>query len=217
MTAENRRPLTEQRGRAVRPERRRRGAFAAMAFAALLVGGAAAARAQVFGLGGSAGWNIDVSADAHSQHFHFGNYQGWFEYKMEDNVVLRFTGGTMKTRQTNSGASVETPTGSTTVPELDERINYGMVSVSYRFWEGFFSSGLFGGVGGYGIHPDDVPPAYADLRDERETVFGFHFGVEGEFRVTRSVGIDVRFTYHNMSAHPHRQFVNMDVGATWKF
>ena len=219
MTAKNREPLTDERILSPRSGGRRGSVVTALAFAAFALGAfaAAPASAQQFGFGGSVGWNLDVSRDAQFDEFHFGNYQGWFEYSMEENVLLRFTGGTMKTRQTNSGAILQTPTGSTTVPELDEHINYGMVSVSYHFWEGFFTSGLFGGIGGYGIHPDDVPPAYSDVGDVRETVFGFHLGAEGEFHVTRNVGVDVRFTYHNISAHPHRQFVNADVGATWRF
>jgi hypothetical protein len=35
--------------------------------------------------------------------------------------------------------------------------------------------------------------------------------------VTKSVGIDLRLTYHNVSAHPHRQFVAAEMGATWRF
>ena len=187
---------------------------------ALALGGAAApsvARAQQFGFGASAGTINDVSADAHLDGFKWGEVTGWFEYRMEDQVYLRLTYGSMMTKQTASGAIVETPTGSTTVPELDERIGYGIVSVSYHFWEGFFSSGLVGGIGGYGIRPDTVLPAYASLADVHETVFGWHAGAEGDFRVTKNVGIDLRLIYHNISAHPHRQFVNADLGATWRF
>jgi hypothetical protein len=173
--------------------------------------------AQQYGVGGSVGWTNDVSRDAQFDSFKFGNYVGWFEYSMEESVVLRLTGGTLKTKQVNSGATILTPTGGTIVPELDERVNFGMVSVSYHFWEGFFTSGLFGGIGGYGIHPGEVPPAYADLGDIHETVFGWHAGTEGRFHVNRNLGIDLRLTYHNVSAHPHRQFVAADMGATFRF
>lgn len=185
--------------------------------AVALLSAPASLSAQVFGVGGSLGWTNDVSSDAQFDSFKFGTYSGWFEYTMEENVLLRLTGGTIKTRQVNSGAIIETPTGSTTVPELDERVNFGMVSVSYRFWEGFFSSALFGGIGGYGIHPGDVDPQYANLTDRHETVFGWHAGTEGEFTITRNLGIDLRATYHNVSAHPHRQFVSAEAGATWRF
>ncbi|HEX4439162.1 MAG TPA: outer membrane beta-barrel protein [Thermoanaerobaculia bacterium] len=190
--------------------------LAAIAAVALLA--PAPAAGQVFGVGGSLGWTNDVSAhDAQFDSFKFGTYSGWFEYRMEDTLLLRLTGGTLKTKQTSSGALIQTPVGSTTVPELGERVNYGLVSASYRFWEGFFTSALFGGIGGYGIHPADVDPAYAGVADRHETVFGWHLGTEGEFTVTKNVGIDLRLTYHNVSAHPHRQFVAAEMGATWRF
>jgi hypothetical protein len=197
---------------------RRHAIVLVIAFAALAAGLPVRGFAQQFGVGGSVGWTNDVGReDAQFDSFKFGNYVGWFEYSMEENVLLRLSGGTLKTKQINSGALIQTPTGSTTVPELDERVNFGMAGVSYRFWEGFFTSALFGGIGAYGIHPEDVPPEFADLADRRETVFGWHAGTEGEFTVTKNLGIDLRLTYHNISAHPHRQFVAADMGATWRF
>ena len=180
--------------------------------------------AQLFGLGGSFGWTNDVgSQNAQFDSFDFGNYAGWFEYRMEQNVQLRLTGGSLRTR-ISSGATITEPgnggTGEPVEPvtrHVKERVNYGMVSVSYLFWEGFFTSGVFGGIGGYGIHPEEVPPELGIPTDRSETVFGWHLGTEGEFTVTRNIGIDLRLTYHNVSAHPHRQFVAADVGATWRF
>ena len=60
-------------------------------------------------------------------------------------------------------------------------------------------------------------PAYAGLADVRRNRIGWHAGAEGEFKITKNVGIDLRLIYHNISAHPHRQFVNADLGATWRF
>ena len=48
-----------------------------------------------------------------------------------------------------AGQTVTTPGGSVTMPGYKERINYITVDVSYRSSEGFFTSGLFGGIGGY--------------------------------------------------------------------
>ena len=76
---------------------------------ALALGGAAVsvARAQQqFGFGASAGTVNDVSADAHLDGFKWGEVTGWFEYRMEDQVYLRLTYGSMMTKQTASGAVV---------------------------------------------------------------------------------------------------------------
>ena len=50
------------------------------------------------------------------------------------------------------------------LPELEESVRYGIVSVSYLFWEGYFTSGLFAGIGGYGMRPDPVPARSRALR-----------------------------------------------------
>ncbi len=189
---------------------------ALVAFAAL----AALARpaiAQRFGVGGSAGIVNDVSSDVEFSGFKWGEATGWFEYKMEDDVALRMTYGSMWTQQSSSGSTVETASGALTLPQLDERIGYGIVSVSYLFWEGFFTSGLFAGIGGYGIRPDAVPPAAEPYADRDETVFGWHAGADGEFKIWKNVGLVIRLTYHNVSAHPHRQFVNADGGVVARF
>jgi Outer membrane protein beta-barrel domain len=179
--------------------------------------GALSVRAQNFGIGGAAGIVNDVSTGATFSDFQWGEANGWFEYKMEPNTVLRLMYGSMWTQQSRSGAVVTTPDGTLTLPELDENVNYGIVSVSYLFWEGFFTSGLFAGIGGYGIRPDPVPPEAEPYADEDETVFGWHAGVDGEFQVHKQLGLVLRFTYHNVSAHPHRQFLNADAGVVFRF
>ena len=175
------------------------------------------AAAQVFAVGGSAGIVNDVSSDVEFSGFKWGEATGWFEYKFEESAVLRLTYGSMWTQQSRSGATVATPDGSLTLPELDERVGYGIVSVSYLLWEGFFTSGLFAGIGGYGIRPDAVPEVAQPYADRDETVFGWHAGADGEFRVWKNVSLVIRLTYHNISAHPHRQFVNADGGVVARF
>jgi hypothetical protein len=178
---------------------------------------AAAAGAQTFGIGGSAGIVNDVDGDVEFSGFKWGDANGWFEYKLEKLAAFRATYGSMWTQQSKSESTVTTPGGPVTLPELKENVRYGIVSVSYLFWEGFFTSGLFAGIGGYGMRPGDVPVDLEPYADREETVFGWHAGVDGEFQVTRQVGVVLRFTYHNVSAHPHRQFVTADGGAVFRF
>ncbi len=189
---------------------------ALVAFAALAALARPAA-AQRFAVGGSAGIVNDVSSDVEFSGFKWGEATGWFEYEMEKDVALRMTYGSMWTQQSSSGSTVTTSSGTLTLPKLDERIGYGIVSVSYLFFEGFFTSGLFAGIGGYGIRPDAVPPAAEPYADRDETVFGWHAGADGEFKIAKNVGLVIRLTYHNISAHPHRQFVNADGGVVARF
>jgi hypothetical protein len=62
-----------------------------------------------------------------------------------------------------------------------------------------------------------VPPGLEEYADENENVFGWHAGVDGEFQVAKQVGLVLRFTYHNIAAHPHRQFIAADGGAVFRF
>ena len=178
---------------------------------------APAARAQSFGLGIAYGLPNDVTHDFQLDNFKPSEVVGWFDYRMEERTLVRLTYGNMRTFQTDAGETVETSTGSLTIPEFKERIMYGLVGVSYTFFEGFYTSGIFAGIGGYHIRPDTVPPEYAAYSDENETVFGWHGGVDGEFRLRKYLYLSIRFTYHNISAHPHRQFVNMDFGLVGRF
>jgi outer membrane protein with beta-barrel domain len=178
---------------------------------------AATARAQSFGLGISVGFPNDVSNEVRLENFDHSEVTGWFDYRLEPSAILRLTYGNMRTRQTNSQSVIETPTGPFTLPEFKERIEYGTVGVSYLFWEGFYTSGMFAGVGAYGIRPDAVAEEIAAYADQRETVFGWHAGLDGDFRLFQRLSLVLRFTYHNISAHPHRQFINADAGFVVRF
>ena len=185
---------------------------------AVAAGLAAGAEAQSFGIGGAAGIINDIDPYSEGfQGFKWGEANGWFEYRMERHTLLRLTYGSMWTQQSASQSVVTTPDGPVALPRLDENIRYGIVSVDYLFWEGFFTSGLFGGIGWYGIRPDAVPPDYEGYADENENVFGWHAGVDGDFEVTRRISLVLRFTYHNIAAHPHRQFIAADGGAVFRF
>lgn len=177
----------------------------------------APAVAQQFGVGGSVGTVYDFTPGIEYSGFKWGEATGWFEYRPIPETVLRATYGSMWTQQTQSQSTVTTPTGELTLPQLDERIGYGIVSVSYLFWEGYFTSGLFAGIGGYGIRPDAVPVEAQPYADRNETVFGWHAGADGEFLVLKNLAVVIRLTYHNVSAHPHRQFLTGDGGVLYRF
>jgi hypothetical protein len=170
---------------------------------------------NAFGVGGSFGWVNDVSHDFGS--FDPSDVNGWLDYRFEKHSLLRLTFGSMRTAQANSEQVVETPDGPLAVPLIKERVNYLTIGASYLFTEGFFTSGVFGGIGGYHLKPDTVAPPFDAVADQKETVFGWHFGAEGYFRVYKNLGLLARVTYHNVSAHPHRQWVNVNGGIEARF
>lgn len=187
-----------------------------LACAVLGVAAAAPAISQTWGVGASYGSVNNVNDSVTLSGFKPSEYTLWVDYRMEKTTLLRMTYGSMWTPQALAGQTVETPTGGT-VPGFKERINYVTVDVSYLFWDGFYAGGLFAGVGGYGFNPQTMPAEFAGYQDLDERVFGWNAGVDGEFRVTKSLAIVLRFTYHNISAHPHRQFVNADAGLVARF
>lgn len=185
-----------------------------------LVAGAAlasSALAQTWGLGATYGSVNNVNESFTLDGFKPSEYTFWADYRVEKKTLLRMTYGSMWTEQAQAGSTVQTPTGSVTVPGFKERINYLTVDVSYLLWDGFYTSGLFAGFGGYQFNPEPVPPEYAAYQDSSEKVFGWNAGVDGEFRVLKQLAIALRFTYHNISAHPHRQFFNADAGVVARF
>ena len=119
----------------------------------------------------------------------------------------------MWTEQAQSGTTVN----GVYVPAAKERINYLTTDVSYQYAEGFYTGGIFGGIGGYSFKPQPMPPGSEAYQDLDERVFGFNLGVDGEFRVTQSLAVVLRMAYHNVSAHPHRQFFNADAGLVARF
>lgn len=187
-------------------------------FAWIAVAAAAALPAQSFGVGATIGLVNDISRDSTFDGFKHSDVNGWVDYEMEESMLLRLTYGSMRTTQTNfTGRTAPTSGGELTEAEFKERVNYGTVGVSYLFWEGFFTSAIFAGIGGYGIRPDTVPAQMQPLADRDETVFGWHAGLDGDFRLMKHLSLVLRFTYHNVSAHPHRQWVTADTGLVAKF
>ena len=170
--------------------------------------------AQSFGVGASVGLVNDLSRDFEFQH---SEVTGWIDYTMEKNVVLRGTygddahaAGQLRDRRHPAGRPV-------TLPELKERIHYGTVGVSYLFWEGFYTSGIFAGIGGYRIAPM-MPAEIANYQDDDETVFGWHVGVDGGFRVMKNLANGrAHVPQFYFSAHPHREFLNADGGLVVRF
>lgn len=185
-----------------------------MLMASVLIAGlASVAAAQTFGIGASLGWANDTGNDFGFRH---GDVNGWIDYRFEEHALLRLTYGSMRTQQ-SGGATIEVPVGDTSeTRELKERVNYYTLGVSYLFSEGFFTSGLFAGLGGYQIRPDALPVGFVGP-DVKETAFGWHVGSEAIFRVVRNLGLVARATYHNVSAHPHRQFLTLNAGVVARF
>ena len=173
---------------------------------------------ESFGVGATVGLSNSVDHEFRLQNFDTHDANAWLQYQLEEDVLLRGTFGSMKVRGHNAGQPAVIAGGAAvSLPDLDDRVDYATVSVSYLFHAGSWDTGLFGGLGGYKIRPESTDPAYAPYRDDRETVWGLHLGVEADFQIWRRLSGVGRITYHVPQTHPHRQILLASAGLLYRF
>lgn len=173
--------------------------------------------AEDWGVGASIGLVNDVERRFRLDEFEPRDGSAWVDFRLEERVVLRGTAGSMKTTGDNAGRVVEIAGADVVLPDLDQRIDYGTVGVSYLFWEGDYTSGIFGGIGGYRVDPDRAPPEIAVFRDRNETVFGWHIGVDGDLRILARLSLVGRLTYHKIRSESGRSILTANAGAVLRF
>jgi len=180
--------------------------IAIIASAALSWSGALCAQSSGnFGVGAAYGGVDPVENQFRLQDFQLRDANVWFDYRPDNDLVLRATLGSMKVDGHNAGKTAPVGAAANVVlPDLRDKIEYATVSVAYQFGEAGFSTGLFGGVGGYRIRPEAVSPDDEPYLDSRETVWGFHFGAEAEVALWKPISFVARLTYHVPQTHPKR-------------
>jgi outer membrane protein with beta-barrel domain len=176
---------------------------------------AAPMAAQDWGVGVSLGLVNDVEDDFQLDEFRSEDVNAWVDFRLEEQVIVRGTFGSMKVKGENAGRLAGEPP--TPLPDLETRIDYVTVSAAYQFWEGDYTSGLFAGIGGYRVNPDPAPSAITDFRDPREKVFGWHVGVDADFRVFSRLSIVTRITYHRVQSAFGRSILAANAGAVYRF
>ena len=186
---------------------------------------AASARAQIFGPGTSSLFGISATYGSVNDVSHSFDLSGFkpsewtvsFDYRIEHTALLRLTYGSMWSEQSLSGQTVTTPDGPLFIPSAKEHVNYITADISYLYSGGFYTGGIFGGIGGYQYKPDPMPPGFEAYQDPNQKYFGFNLGLDGEFRVTKIIGIVLRLQWHYINAHPRREFFNADAGLVARF
>lgn len=178
---------------------------------------AAPVLAQDWGVGASIGLVNDVQHRIRVGGFDPRDASAWVDFQLEDRVLLRGTMGSMKTNGSKAGQSAEVSGSPIVLPDLNVRIHYVNVAASYQFWEGDYTSGIFAGIGGYRIDPDSVASGLERFRDPKETVFGFHAGLDGDLRVFSRLSIVGRITFHKLFTDTNRSLLTANAGAAFRF
>jgi hypothetical protein len=177
------------------------------------------AAAQEWAIGFAYGIVTDVEDDLRLDEFDPRDVTGWVEYRLENQVRLRGAFGSMKADGDAAGEQAALVPGAppSTLPELRARIDYATIGVAYQFWEGNYTSGLFGGIGGYKVNPDPAPPGLANFRDRHETVFGWHLGVDADVRILSRLSLIGRLTYHKIRSETGRSLLSATAGMLYRF
>ena len=178
---------------------------------------AAPAAAEDWAVGASIGLVNDVERSFRLDEFHPRDGNAWVDFQLEERVILRGTFGSMKVNGDNAGRSATVGGSAVVLPDLRTRIDYVTVGASYQFWEGDYTSGIFGGIGGYKINPDPAPQQITNFRDRNETILGWHFGVDGDLRVFSRLSIVGRLTYHYLVSESKRSLLAANAGAVFRF
>lgn len=173
--------------------------------------------AEDWGVGASLGLVNDVERRFRLDEFDPTDANAWVDFRLEEHVILRGTFGRMKTSGDNAGRVVELGGEDVVLPELEVRIEYATIGASYQFWEGDYTSGIFGGIGGYKVNPEPAPRDITDLRDFHETVFGWHVGLDGDLRVLARLSLVGRITFHKIRSESGRSLLTANAGAVYRF
>lgn len=175
------------------------------------------ALAQQFGIGATYGWVNDVTHTWALGEFNPRDWQGWFEAKLEDNVVSRVSFGSLLVAGSTVGSTVIISGAPAVVPYYQDTIGYATLDASYVFRMGPLNSGLFGGIGGYKVNPEAVPAAFKPYRDPPQTVFGWNVGVDGDLHIYRGLAAVGRVTFHAILSEDRRYLLVTSIGAVYRF
>lgn len=174
-----------------------------------------------FGIGASVGDTNAVDHHFQVNLFRSGDANVWFQYQMDENLTLRATYGSMKVDGFNARQFVPASPGSDQTVQLGsltDRMDYALLSAAYEFREGIWTSGIFGGVGGYRVKPRSNDPLSATYNDARETVWGVHMGVDADVVLFRNLSFVGRITYHAPQGSLHiRSLLTADGGFLYRF
>ncbi len=171
------------------------------------------------GVGATIGLVNDVGGRFHVDEFKSKDVNLWADYEVQEKVLVRAMLGTLKVKGANAGKDVTLVEGGplVTLPDLTEHIDYATIGVSYLFAEGSYTSGIFAGFGGYKVRPDSAPAEVANYRDQRETAFGWHGGVEGGMQIVTRLSFLLRLTYHNIRSESGRSLLTANAGFAYRF
>jgi hypothetical protein len=94
----------------------------------------------------------------------------------------------------------------------DTELQYVHIAGEYRFFEGYYTSGIFIGLGGYRL--EGVRPGG---QEDSEDAFGLAVGVTGDFPITRHLAFGLQITGHYIDFDDQQLFATALGGISLRF
>lgn len=181
--------------------------FLAAVFSAACLG-APEARAQDFAVGAGGMIVNDIGHETALSSFARAGGYAFFEGVVDDSdVVLQARGSYFGLRGSKDENDVRGP-------ELD--VGALTLSVGYLVKQGWFTGGLYAGIGGYAVRPEDAVEGQPVL-DRKQTVFGFNGAAVGIFRLARRWDARVELSGHFIKSQVDHKPVMLTGGVAYRF
>lgn len=132
---------------------------------------------------------------------------------------LQVGGALVVDRQTNIWlrlGSVGFDTGDDAGALDDAGATYVNIGGEYQFFEGYYDSGVFLGLGAYNVDGTRIG-AVGPARDVDDTVLGLVLGVSGEFKVTPKFAFLVEVAGHVLDSDDAQVLATAHAGVAWHF
>lgn len=138
------------------------------------------------------------------------SFELYYGMKLDDATMLKFKAGRLETpvRKTTGEATLENGVKVPTAIDIEGEVQHVEAVIEYRFSEAFGSTGLFGGVGMYRQSAEGV---------DSEADYGFNFGVNADFPMSRKYGFVMEATYHWTQAEYRPKYVTVGGGVRFSF
>lgn len=177
---------------------------------AVLLAAALPAAAQTSEIGILFGGSKAMKSGAGDGPFEHGNRQIYYGMQIEPGTFIKVNLGKFDTRVAFDTGVVDPTNTGHHLFDVDEDgyIEHADLIVEYRFSEAWGSSGLFAGAGMYRQHG----------LDREESDWGYQFGVDGIFPLSRRYAVVGEAAYHFVNFYsPRPRYVTAGVGLRMTF
>ncbi len=147
---------------------------------------------------------VDQDLPINGFHLTHGAHEAFYAVQVESSTWFKIQAGEWNTDVgiVRSGKDKDgNPTGESAKFPVSGKVRHADAIVDYRFTEAYGSTGIFGGIGFYRWSPSGpAPDAAHDVPTQSQ--FGYTFGINGEFPMTKRYAFMLEGAYHwiNMSS-----------------